>query len=152
MLALFMYKTYINGLLRTLTQHSCALSISSLRLTCTVPYFSQDVYEYLLRIHGVKWRYEFKSSIVTFGEAMRVHCQSMDERDWVLGNGSIDELCEYKNPGIVKIYIGSFSFNADENIDKTRKERALCSLRILIAENLHQILETGMSPYISLPY
>ena len=32
-LAPFMYKVYINGLLRTLTQYSCALSINSLRLT-----------------------------------------------------------------------------------------------------------------------
>ena len=32
-LAPFMHKVYINGLLRTLTQHSCALSINSLRLT-----------------------------------------------------------------------------------------------------------------------
>ena len=32
-LAPVMYKVYINGLLRTLTQHSCALSINSLRLT-----------------------------------------------------------------------------------------------------------------------
>ena len=57
-LAPFMYKVYINGLLRTLTQHSCALSINSLKVylsffcwwhftTCTVPYFPQDVYEYV---------------------------------------------------------------------------------------------------------
>ena len=30
-----------------------------------------------------------------FGEAKRVHCQSMNERDWVLGNDSVDELYEY---------------------------------------------------------
>ena len=45
--------------------------------------------------YSVKWRYEFKpvkSGIVTFGEAKRVHCQSMNERDWVLGNDSVDEL------------------------------------------------------------
>ena len=131
-----MYKVYINGLLRTLTQHSCALSVNSLRRTS--PSFADDIsllalYPTFLRTfmnicyeYSVKWRYEFnhvKSSIVTFGEAERVHCQSMKERDWVLGNDSVDELYKYKNLGVVKNCIGSFSFNADENIDKTRKNR-----------------------------
>ena len=74
--------------------------------------------------YSVKWRYEFnyvKSGIVTFGEAKRVHCQSMNDRDWVLGKDSVDQLYEYKNLGVVKNYIGSFSSNADENINKTRK-------------------------------
>ena len=78
--------------------------------------------------YSVKWRYEFnhvKSGIVTFGEAKRVHCQSMNERDWVLGNDSVDELYEYKNLGVVKNYIGSFSSNADEDIDKTRKKSGI---------------------------
>ena len=82
-LAPFMYKVYINGLLRTLTQqHSCALSINSLRLTSSS--FSDDIsplalYPTFLRTfmnicyeYSVKWRYEFnhvKSGIVTFGEA-----------------------------------------------------------------------------------
>ena len=46
-----------------------------------------------------------------------MHCQSMNKREWVLGNGSVDELLyEYKNLGVVKNYIGSFSSNADEKI------------------------------------
>ena len=53
---------------------------------------------------------------------MRVHCQSMNDRDWVLGKDSVDQLYEYKNLGVVKNYIGSFSSNADENINKTRKK------------------------------
>ena len=49
----------------------------------------------------------------------------MNERDWVLGNDSVDELYEYKNLGVVRNYIGSFSSNADENIDKTRKKSGI---------------------------
>ena len=66
-----------------------------------------------------------KSGIVTFGEAKRVHCQSMNERDWVLGDDSVDEFYEYKNLGVLKNYIGSFSSSADENIDKTRKKSGI---------------------------
>ena len=72
--------------------------------------------------YSVKWRYEcnhVKSGIVTFGEVKRVYCQSINESDWVPGNVPVDELYEYKNLGFVKNYIGSFSSNADENIDKT---------------------------------
>ena len=130
-LAPFMF----NGLLRTLTQHPCAFSIDSLRLTS--PSFADDIsllalYPTFLRTfmnicyeYSVKWRYEFnyvKSGIVTFGEVKCVHCQSINDRDWVLGNGSVDELYEYKTLGVVKKFIGSFSSNVDENIDKTRKK------------------------------
>ena len=41
---------------------------------------------------------------------------------WVLGGESVIELYEYKNLGVVKNYIGSFSINADDNIDKTQKK------------------------------
>ena len=40
-LAPFMFKVYINRLLTTLTQHSCALSINSLRLSS--PSFADDI-------------------------------------------------------------------------------------------------------------
>ena len=148
-LAPFMYKVYINGLLRTLTLHSCALSINNLRLPS--PSFADDIsllalYLTFLRTfmnicyeYSVKWRYEFnhaKSGVVTFGEAKRVHCQFMNERDWVLGNDSVDELYEYKSLGVVKNYIGSFSSNADEISIRLVKSRASYSLRILIAEKL----------------
>ena len=89
--------------------------------------------------YSVKWRYEFnyvKSGIVTFGEAKRVHCQSMNECDWVPGNDSVDELYEYKNLGVVKNYIGSFASNVDEITIRLVKNRATYSLRILIAEKL----------------
>ena len=147
----FMYKVYIDGLLSTSTQHSCALSLNSLGLTS--PSFADDIslrplyptfprtFMNICNVYSVKWRYEFnhvKSGVVTFGEANRVHCQAMNERDWVPGNDSFDELYEYKNLGVVRNYTGSFSSNAEENIDKTRKKRSSYSLRISIAEKLTQ--------------
>ena len=63
-----------------------------------------------------------KSGIVTFGESKRIHSEAIKERARVLGGESVAELYEYKNLGVVKNYIGSFSTNADDNIDKTRKK------------------------------
>ena len=45
----------------------------------------------------------------------------MNEREWLLGDESVDELYEYKNLGVVKNYRGSFSSNVQDNIDKTQK-------------------------------
>ena len=59
-----------------------------------------------------------KSGIVAFG----VHSEAMKERIGVLGGESVTELYEYKNFSVLKNYIGSFSTNADDNIDKTRKK------------------------------
>ena len=62
--------------------------------------------------YSIKWRYEFnhlKSGIVTFGETKRVHSEAMKVRNWTLGSESVSELYEYKNFGVVKNYIGSFS-------------------------------------------
>ena len=49
----------------------------------------------------------------------------MKVRNWTLGSESVSELYEYKNLGVVKNYIGSFSTNADENIEKTRKKAGM---------------------------
>ena len=46
----------------------------------------------------------------------------MKERGWILGDDTVDELYEYKNLGALKNYIGSFSSNVEDNIDKTRKK------------------------------
>ena len=130
-----MYKECNYGLLNELTQHSCTLSLYSISLTS--PSFADDIS--LLSIYptflsslmslcyaySTKWRYEFnhvKSGIVTLGESKRVHSEAMKERTWVLGGESVTELYEYKNLGVVKNYIGSFSTNADDNIDKTQKK------------------------------
>ena len=78
--------------------------------------------------YSIKWGYEFNhvnSGIVTFGESKRVYSEAMKERIWVLGGESVTELYEYKNLGVVKNHIGSFSTNADDNIDKTRKKAGM---------------------------
>ena len=62
--------------------------------------------------YSVTWRYDFihtKSRVVTFGESKPIHSRSMTEREWILGNDVVDELNEYKNLGVVKNYVGSFS-------------------------------------------
>ena len=46
----------------------------------------------------------------------------MKERKWILRDGTLDELYEYKTLGVLKNYIGSFSSNVKDNIDKTRKK------------------------------
>ena len=71
---------------------------------------------------SLKWRYEFnnfKSGVVTFGETKAVHYHSMKTREWILGGNTVDELYEYKNLGVLKNYIGFFSSNVDDNIEKT---------------------------------
>ena len=60
---------------------------------------------------GFTWRYKFnhpKSGIVTFGETKAVHCASMNECEWRLGDDIVENLYEYKNLRVLKNYIGSF--------------------------------------------
>ena len=49
----------------------------------------------------------------------------MNEREWKLGNDIVDEVNEYKNLGVLKNYIGSFSTNVTDNIEKTRKKTGM---------------------------
>ena len=42
------------------------------------------------------------SGVVIFGECKPAHYENMNEREWLLGDESVDELCEYKNLGAVK--------------------------------------------------
>ena len=51
--------------------------------------------------------------------------ESMKNREWLLGDTIVDELYEYKNLGVLKNYVGSFSSNVEDNIDKTRKKVGL---------------------------
>ena len=72
----------------------------------------------------IKWRYEFnhtESGIVIYGETKPVHFEEMKEREWILGDGTVDKPYEYKNLSVLKNYIGLFSSNVENNIDKTRK-------------------------------
>ena len=78
--------------------------------------------------YDIKWRYEFnlsKSGIVTLGESKPQHFESMKNRLWLLGDTIVDELYEYKNLGVLKNYVGSFSSNVEDNIDKTHKKVGL---------------------------
>ena len=129
-LAPFMYKVYLNGLLNVLTNHCYSISVNRLSLpspsfadvTLLVLYatflctFMEMCYEY-----SIKWRYEFnsiKSGGVIFDECKLAHYENMNEREWLLSDESVDELYEYKNLGVVRNYTGSFS----SNVDKTRKK------------------------------
>ena len=63
--------------------------------------------------------------VVAFGETKSTHFKSMQDRKWLLGESSVDELYEYKNLGVTKNYVGSFSSNVDDNIEKTRKKAGM---------------------------
>ena len=56
----------------------------------------------------------------------------MKNHAWLLGDTIVDELYEYKNLGVLKNYVGSFSSNVEDNIDNTRKEVGL-----IFASNFH---------------
>ena len=91
----FMYKIYINSLLKDLSDHCFAFSINTLRMPASS--FADDVclivlHQSLLKILMHKcyncsktWIYEFnhsKSGVVTFGETKPIHCKLMKEREW----------------------------------------------------------------------
>ena len=82
----FMYKVYINGLLKTLSEHCFAISINSLSLP--LPSFADDVtlltlfpsfLQSLMNLchnYSLRWRYQFnhmKSGVVTFREYKPIH-------------------------------------------------------------------------------
>ena len=78
--------------------------------------------------YSLKWRYEFnnsKSGLVNFCETKAVHYQSMKTREWILGGDTADELYECKSLVVLKNYIGSFSSNVDDNIEKTRNKAGM---------------------------
>ena len=137
-LAPFMYKAYINALLNSLTNHAYGISINGLRIPS--PSFADDIsllttlQSFLAPLihtcycHCLKWRYKFnnsKSGVVTCDETKTVHYQSMKTREWIRGGNTVDELYEYKTLGALKIYIGSFSLNVDDNIEKTRNKAGM---------------------------
>ena len=59
---------------------------------------------------------------MTFGETKSTHFKSMQDRKWFLGESSVDELYEYKSLRVTKKYVGSFSSNVEDNIEKTCKK------------------------------
>ena len=149
-LAPFMYKVYINSLLKELSDRCFAISINTLRMPA--PSFADDIclialHQSLLKIlmnkchnYSKKWRYEFnhsKSGVVTFGETKpvhSVHCKSMKEREWALGDDTGEELYEYKNLGALKNYCCSFVSNVSDNIDKTRKKAGMLPMLTVVKQ------------------
>ena len=49
----------------------------------------------------------------------------MKEREWALGDDTVEELYEYKNLCVLKNYCGSFASNISYNIDKARKKAGM---------------------------
>ena len=101
-----MYKVYINGLLKELSNHCLAISINQLKLD--PPTFADDItllhpsfLQALMKIcynYSLLWRYDFnnsKSGVVVYGEAKSVQFNEMKERSWLLGDNTVDELYEY---------------------------------------------------------
>ena len=60
-----------------------------------------------------------------FGECKPIHSKLMKERKWLLGHTAVNELCEYKNLGVLKNYANSFSTIVEDNIEKNRKKAAI---------------------------
>ena len=97
-----MYKVYVNSLVNTLAEHSHAISINCLRLTA--PLFADDVtlfdllptflkvFMNICHQFSVTWRYEFNNlkSGVMFGKAKSVHSRLLTEREWLLGETTIN--------------------------------------------------------------
>ena len=136
-LAFFMYKVYVNGLLCVLTNHCYAMFINGLRIPS--PSFADDIT--LLALHpSSKPSRVFATNMVSNGDTNSIiprvellqlvnlshnTFKPIKNREWLLGNTIADELYEYKNLGVLKNYVGSFSLNFEDNIDKTRKKAGL---------------------------
>ena len=132
-----MYKAYINSLSHILTDHCYSIYINSSKLAS--PPFADDVslialypsflttFTNICHEYGLTWRYEFNHSKsgITFGETKAVHHASMNEREWRLGDDIVEELYEYKNLRVLKNYIGSFSSNMTDYIEKPRKKAGM---------------------------
>ena len=162
-LAPFMYKVYIYNRLKELSNNCFAISINTLPMP--TPSFADDIclialHQSLLKLlinkyhnYSKTWRYEFnhsESGLVTFGETKPIHCKSMKEREWALGDDTVEELYEYKNLGVLKNYCGSFASNISDNIDNTRKKAGIIfssnvDRRTKKTTDLCQVLEAALS-------
>ena len=49
----------------------------------------------------------------------------MKEREWALGDDTVEELYGYKNLGVLKNYCCSFASNISDNTDKTHKKAGM---------------------------
>ena len=98
-LAPFMYKVYVNGLLNVLYNNCYAILINGLRVPSlsfagdiSLLTLHQSFLETFMNIcnsYSIKWRYDFdhsKSGTVTFGETKPQHFESLRNREWLLGH------------------------------------------------------------------
>ena len=126
-LALFMYKVYINSLIRKICDLKVGICLTN--RFCSAPTFAEDMT--LLGLHAstlstlircdydycCKWKYENeKSGIVVFGETPAMHGRMINTRKFFIGSSLSEEVKEHTNLGIYKNYCGSFATNIDENI------------------------------------
>ena len=136
-LSAFMYKIYINELIKTISDCEYSLSIGPLKLGS--PTFADDMtllslFPSFLQLlmkkafgYSQKWRFDYnetKSGVVTFGEHGPTHFREKSCRSWQLGDKVVEEANQYKNLGIVKNYVGSFQSDVDEAIEKRGKKLA----------------------------
>ena len=63
----------------------------------------------------------------TFGEPKTQHSESMKNRVIPLTDTIVDELYEYKNLGVLKNCVGSFSSNVKDNIEENQQKSWLDS-------------------------
>ena len=59
--------------------------------------------------YGISWRYDFNHYVASFGETKLQPFEFLKNREWFLGDTKVEELYEYKNLGVLKNYLGSFS-------------------------------------------
>ena len=93
--------------------------------------------------YSLKWRHEFNNSkggVVTFGETKAVHDESVKTREWIMGGNTVDELYKCKNLGVLKNYIGFFSSNVHDNVEKTRNEVGMIFSSHLDRQNVNRLM------------
>ena len=78
--------------------------------------------------------------MVAFGEARVVHCYSMERPEWILRGEIVDEIYGYKNLGVLKNYIGSFSSNVDDNIENTRSKAGMIFSSNLVMRKVNPLI------------
>ena len=117
-LAPFLYKVFINQLLREICQLKLGASLFNSNLSC--PSFADDmtlvacylsclnVLMQLASRYSYNLRYQFshtKISVVTFGESPAEHSKNRKTRNWSLGPDHIDEDDELRSSQKLLLFI-----------------------------------------------
>ena len=144
-LAPFLYKVFINQLLREICHVKLRASLFSYDLSC--PSFADDMtmvscypscLNALMQFDSCNWRYQFsytKTSVVGFGESPAEHSKNKQTRNWSLGPDHIDEDDEYINLGVYKIIVVHSPKTWMRILPKQGKRLVCCSRQIL-SENV----------------